>query len=621
MKRILILLKNWILYSQRVLADLGIIKNNDSVRAYYKICEQNGMLNNIKFAWFGDSGSKYRTSGIYTYFTKLYSLFSTNDAVQATELNQPYLSGNIAPNERWGMLNPNGASRFVTHPTITFAATDPWSVTFVANWNGTSIPYAVLCGENLQPSWIGFRNNGVNSIFLRNSAGILYTIYSSVAYVGKSIVFTIVADGAGNLKLYVKGQLLTSISAVTSFVFDHFLTKNQVDRYFNGKQFAHIIRSGALTAAQVLAEATFFRSIYPEIQTVQIGTQEWATSNLDVVCTTQGNVVNEITNNANVEMFVNGDFEVNLNGLYPHLGGTLTRELGTRTNGAGSYVLRVTGSGVDNGVRTLNNILVIGYYYKVTGWTRSDGIGIPKVWVGGGNIPHWIGTTSTSWQQFTIYIKANGLIPYLTNGSSSASYVEWDDISFQLVGWSGLTEVYDYTVANTAGSAAVKDKAGCLAAAAWCHYNNDSANGAIYGKLYNWYAARTLQYDIDAYNAANPSTPWGYRVPTQTDFITLQTTLGGSAVAGGKMKKEGLNYWTTPNTGADNSSGYTAIGGGWRSESGSFGNINLVSTYNYVEFPIGCPNFLRNSTIGMQTIVGQLSVNKMAGQSIRLIKS
>ena len=35
------------------------------------------------------------------------------------------------------------------------------------------------------------------------------------------------------------------------------------------------------------------------------------------------------------------------------------------------------------------------------------------------------------------------------------------------------------------------------------------ALGAIYGKLYNWYAVKLLQMDIDYYNAANPTAPWG----------------------------------------------------------------------------------------------------------------
>ena len=73
-----------------------------------------------------------------------------------------------------------------------------------------------------------------------------------------------------------------------------------------------------------------------------------------------------------------------------------------------------------------------------------------------------------------------------------------------------------------------------------------------------------MQMDIDYYNAANPSTPWGWRLPTQTDYQTLSTYLGGDAISGGKMKIIGLDYWNTPNTDANNLSGFSAIGSGYR---------------------------------------------------------
>ena len=68
--------------------------------------------------------------------------------------------------------------------------------------------------------------------------------------------------------------------------------------------------------------------------------------------------------------------------------------------------------------------------------------------------------------------------------------------------------------------------AGLKASAMWCYYNNDPVmGGATYGKLYNWYAAKLLQTDIDAYNAENPTTPWGWKVPTDAEWETLRTTV------------------------------------------------------------------------------------------------
>ena len=59
-------------------------------------------------------------------------------------------------------------------------------------------------------------------------------------------------------------------------------------------------------------------------------------------------------------------------------------------------------------------------------------------------------------------------------------------------------------------------------------------------------------------------------MPTKADFDQLVATLGGTSVAGGKLKKEGLSYWNSPNTGATNESGFTAIAGGRRTQDGTF---------------------------------------------------
>jgi uncharacterized protein (TIGR02145 family) len=84
---------------------------------------------------------------------------------------------------------------------------------------------------------------------------------------------------------------------------------------------------------------------------------------------------------------------------------------------------------------------------------------------------------------------------------------------------------------------------------AYAIYNNDPANNTTYGKLYNIYAVKT-----------NKLAPAGWHVPTYTEWTTLTTYLGGEAVAGGKMKATTL--WSSPNTGATNSSGFTGLPAG-----------------------------------------------------------
>lgn len=94
---------------------------------------------------------------------------------------------------------------------------------------------------------------------------------------------------------------------------------------------------------------------------------------------------------------------------------------------------------------------------------------------------------------------------------------------------------------------------------AWCYYQNNSAFGNVYGKLYNWHAI----------NDPRGIAPQGWHVASDSEFTVLSTFLGGEAIAGGKLKA--INLWTNPNSGATNSSRFSALPGGWRDSNGQFG--------------------------------------------------
>ena len=109
-----------------------------------------------------------------------------------------------------------------------------------------------------------------------------------------------------------------------------------------------------------------------------------------------------------------------------------------------------------------------------------------------------------------------------------------------------------------------------LTTGAWCYYNNDPAMGAIYGKLYNWYAV------TDPRGLA----PTGWHVPSDSEWTTLTTCLGGNSVAGGAMKttgtiQAGTGLWNSPNTAATNSSGFAGLPAGYRDSNGTFDIIGL----------------------------------------------
>jgi uncharacterized protein (TIGR02145 family) len=124
----------------------------------------------------------------------------------------------------------------------------------------------------------------------------------------------------------------------------------------------------------------------------------------------------------------------------------------------------------------------------------------------------------------------------------------------------------------------------------YCWYGNDEfANKDSYGALYNWYAV-----------SSGKLCPLGWHVPTDIEWTMLTEYLGGTAVAGGKLKENTTEHWRNPNQGATNETGFTALPGGWRSDVGVFDNIlnfgywwsstsvsTTVSDYRYLYYGNG----------------------------------
>jgi uncharacterized protein (TIGR02145 family) len=100
----------------------------------------------------------------------------------------------------------------------------------------------------------------------------------------------------------------------------------------------------------------------------------------------------------------------------------------------------------------------------------------------------------------------------------------------------------------------------------YCWYNLDEGTNSIrYGALYNWHAVNTGNL-----------CPSGWHVPTKEEIETLADFLGGSDLAGGKMKQTDTLYWAHPNVDATNVSGFSARGGGKRIASGSFFSLKTM---------------------------------------------
>jgi uncharacterized protein (TIGR02145 family) len=131
-----------------------------------------------------------------------------------------------------------------------------------------------------------------------------------------------------------------------------------------------------------------------------------------------------------------------------------------------------------------------------------------------------------------------------------------------------------------------------------------------YGYLYNWYTVNT-----------GLLAPTGWHVPTDAEWTTLTTYLGGNVVAGGKLKEIGTTHWTTPNTGATNETGFTALGGGLRhitgvyyylKESGYCWSSTESGIYAWTIYPY----YLYNSLFGTNN-----EVQKIDGCAVRCMRT
>ena len=100
-------------------------------------------------------------------------------------------------------------------------------------------------------------------------------------------------------------------------------------------------------------------------------------------------------------------------------------------------------------------------------------------------------------------------------------------------------------------------------------YNNSEGYCTIYGGLYQW--DEVMQFVTT--EGARGICPDGWHIPSDAEWRLLTDYLGGESVAGGKLKETGLAHWCDPNTGATNSSGFTARGAGYMDRYQGFGEI------------------------------------------------
>ena len=141
-----------------------------------------------------------------------------------------------------------------------------------------------------------------------------------------------------------------------------------------------------------------------------------------------------------------------------------------------------------------------------------------------------------------------------------------------------------------------------------CFYNNDSAKKNIYGALYNWYAVNTGKL-----------APKGWHVPTDAEWTTLTAYLGSENIAGGKIKEKGYTHWVSPNTGADNKSGFSALPGAGRNADGNWGRLSYYANF-WTSTEASATNAWRRHLVNDDQNVRRDNSGKGMGFSVRCVK-
>ena len=115
-------------------------------------------------------------------------------------------------------------------------------------------------------------------------------------------------------------------------------------------------------------------------------------------------------------------------------------------------------------------------------------------------------------------------------------------------------------------------------------YNNLETNCDVYGGLYQW--GELMNYDTSGNSNQTGKQgicPPGWHVPTLLEWFVLRAFLGGMWEAAGKMKEAGFDHWASPNTDATNSSGFTALPGGYWYHNGALFQRLTLNAYIWAD--------------------------------------
>lgn len=214
------------------------------------------------------------------------------------------------------------------------------------------------------------------------------------------------------------------------------------------------------------------------------------------------------------------------------------------------------------------------------------------------------------WEEIPAYECCNDITTSTTSTTTTICVnCTEHDVTIGTQIWAGCNlHVYTYNNGDEIPEVTDPTEWANLTTGAWCSYDNDAENDAIYGKLYNWYAI----------NDPRGLVPAGYHIATDEEWTTLTDGLVG-LYSGGYLKETGFCHWLSPNDGATNSTGFTALGGGFRGDDGVFDAIKYYGLW-WTATEYGSFDAWRRAMYSGQLDVQRNYNTKSHGFSVRLIK-
>jgi uncharacterized protein (TIGR02145 family) len=153
-----------------------------------------------------------------------------------------------------------------------------------------------------------------------------------------------------------------------------------------------------------------------------------------------------------------------------------------------------------------------------------------------------------------------------------------------------------------------------LTTPSYCWYNNDATTyKATYGALYNWYTVNSTS------NGGKNVCPTSWHVPSDDEWTTLTTYLGGESIAGGKLKETGNTHWIASNTESTNETGFTALPGGYRYYGGTYNDFGIYG-YWWSSTEYSTSDAWYRSMNYFNANVYRNFSNKLLGYSVRCVR-